>query len=84
MKKKNRSSSLRDRYFGCMFEIQANKMLEGVLLYRRSVFINSSVHATSCGAGKRLITSFKFCMKSCNPLSFLSLLTYRLDIVMPL
>ena len=32
-KKKFRSSPFRDRYFGCMIEIQANKMLEGALLY---------------------------------------------------
>ena len=38
MNKKFQSSPFQDRYFGCMFEIQANKMLEGALLYRRSVF----------------------------------------------
>ena len=38
MEKKIRSSLFRDPYTGCMFEIQANKMLEGALLYRRSMF----------------------------------------------
>ena len=38
MKRKLWISPFRDHYFGCMFEIQANKMLEGALLYRRSVF----------------------------------------------
>ena len=35
---KFRSPPFRDRYSGCMFEIQANKMLEWALLHRRSVF----------------------------------------------
>ena len=45
MKKKFLSSPFRDRYYGCMFEIQANKMLDGALLYRR--FVNIKLKARS-------------------------------------